>query len=255
MDKERREDVRRKRLLLSIGGVIAFIAVVLGIILSRLAVRNVDTKAAVDAIRAMEKEDVAEIEAQIQDVESQERLAEEEYKNRPLTEKFAYAVVMGDSITTGFQEYEVLDSSHVVAEKGVHLNELEEMIGTLESLKPQTVFLALGLNDVSATDGDTETFIESYKAVLADIRGRLPEAAIYINGILPVKEKAVEKYPAYAYIPSYNEALKAMCAEEELTFIDNTELVKEEYYEEDGEHMKANFYPVWAKRMAEVAGI
>ncbi len=255
MDRERREDVRRKRLLLSIGGVIVFMAVVLGIILSRLAVRNVDTKAAVDAIRAMEKEDVAEIEAQIQEVESQERLAEEEYKNRPLTEKFAYAAIMGDSITTGFLEYEVLDSSHVVAEKGVHLSELEELIGTLESLKPQTVFLALGLNDVAATEGDTAAFIESYKAVLTDIRGRLPEAAIYINGILPVQEKAVEKYPAYAYISSYNEALAAMCAEEGLTFIDNTELVKEEYYEEDGEHMKANFYPVWAKRMAEVAGI
>ncbi len=255
MDRDRREDVRRKRLLLGIGAVIVLIAVVISIILSRLAVRNVDTKAAVDAIRAMEGEDVAEIEARIQEVEKQERLAEEEYKNRPLSEKFAYAAIMGDSITTGFLEYEVLDSSHVVAEKGVHLSELEEMIGTLESLSPQTVFLALGLNDVSATDGDTGAFTESYQAVLTDIRTRLPEAKIYINGILPVQEKAIEKYPAYANISSYNEALAAICGEEGITFIDNTELVKEEYYEEDGEHMKANFYPVWAERMAEVAGI
>lgn len=255
IDRDRMEDVKRKRLLVGIGAAIVLITIIVSIVLSRLAVRNVDTKAGIDAIRGLEKEDVAEIEAQIQDIEKQEKLAEEEYRNRPLAEKFAYAVIMGDSITTGFLEYEILDTSHVVAERGVHLNELADMIDTLESLKPQTVFLALGLNDVSATEGDTDTFIKSYRAILTDIKGRLPDAKIYINGILPVQEKAIEKYPAYAYISSYNEVLADMCEEEKVTFVDNSELVKEEYYEEDGEHMKVEFYSVWAGHMAEVAEI
>lgn len=46
-----------------------------------------------------------------------------------------------------------------------------------------------------------------------------------------------------------------MCDEEGITFIDNTEIVKDEYYEQDGEHMKAEYYPIWAEYMAEVAGI
>ena len=64
-----------------------------------------------------------------------------------------------------------------------------------------------------------------------------------------------EEEPVYAKIPDYNNALKAMCDEEGITFIDNTEIVKDEYYEQDGEHMKAEYYPIWAEHMAEVAGI
>ena len=29
--------------------------------------------------------------------------------------------------------------------------------------------------------------------------------------------------------------------------------IEDEYYEEDGIHFKANFYPIWAEKMAEVA--
>lgn len=47
----------------------------------------------------------------------------------------------------------------------------------------------------------------------------------------------------------------ALCDEEGITFIDNTEIVKDEYYEQDGEHMKSEYYPIWAEHMAEVAGI
>ena len=38
-----------------------------------------------------------------------------------------------------------------------------------------------------------------------------------------------------------------------LHFLDNTSLVSDTYYEEDGIHFKADFYPIWLKRMAEVA--
>lgn len=255
VDKERLEDVKRKRMLLGIGVIVVLLTNIVCIYLSQLAVNNVDTKQGVEAVKALEGTDTAPIEAQIQNLEKQEQQAEEEWKNRPLTEKFTNAVVMGDSITTGFTGYEILTSSQVVAEKGVHLNELDSMIDTVAELNPQVVFLALGLNDVSATDGDTDTFLESYRAVLAAIRERLPEAAIYVNGILPVQESALEREPAYEKIPQYNEVLIQMCGEENLTFIDNSGLIKDEYYEPDGEHPTIEFYPLWAEHMAEVAEI
>ena len=33
----------------------------------------------------------------------------------------------------------------------------------------------------------------------------------------------------------------------------NRDIIEDEYYEEDGIHFKANFYPIWAEKMAEVA--
>ena len=78
---------------------------------------------------------------------------------------------------------------------------------------------------------------------------------IYINCILPVSVAKAEEEPIYAKIPDYNTAIKAMCDEEGITFIDNTEIVSDEYYEQDGEHMKSEYYPIWGEHMAEVAGI
>ena len=152
-------------------------------------------------------------------------------------------------------EIEELDTSKVVAEKGMHLDQTGDLIRTAAELKPEVLFLALGLNDISGTDGDTDAFIEKYKAVLANVREQMPDAVLYINCVLPVSAQKEEEEPVYAKIPDYNTALKAMCDEEEITFIDNTEIVKDEYYEQDGEHMKAEYYPIWAEHMAEVAGI
>ena len=44
-----------------------------------------------------------------------------------------------------------------------------------------------------------------------------------------------------------------MCEKEKITFIDNTELVQEEYYEVDGIHMTSVYYPEWLNQMAEAA--
>lgn len=104
-----------------------------------------------------------------------------------------------------------------------------------------------------ATDGDTEAFIKKYAAVIESITKEMPSVRIYINSIFPVSASAAEKEPALAKIADYNTALQEMCDGKHLGFIDNTALVQENYYEEDGIHFKAEFYPVWATNMAEVA--
>ena len=48
---------------------------------------------------------------------------------------------MGDSITEGFSEYDVLNASSVVSKIGVHLNELDEQVQQVKELDPQVIFL------------------------------------------------------------------------------------------------------------------
>lgn len=255
MEKEHQAEERRKKVLMEIAGAVVVLTVIASIGLSHLGTDKVNTSAGVKAIQKLEKADVSEVETKISNIEKAEKQATEDWQNRPLSEKFAHAVILGDSITTGFTVYDVLDTSKVVAEKGMHLDQTGDLIQTAAELKPEVLFLALGLNDVSATDGDTDAFIEKYKAVLANVREKMPDAVIYINCILPVSVAKAEEEPIYAKIPDYNTAIKAMCDEEGITFIDNTEIVSDEYYEQDGEHMKSEYYPIWGEHMAEVAGI
>ena len=65
----------------------------------------------------------------------------------------------------------------------------------------------------------------------------------------------VEEEPLFEHIAEYNEALRAMCDKLQIAYVDNTELVTDRYYEADGMHFKADFYPVWARRMAEFAAL
>ena len=90
---------------------------------------------------------------------------------------------------------------------------------------------------------------------MKQIQEEIPDAHIFVNSVFPVQEKALTEEPELADIASYNEVLKTMCSDLQIGYIDNTEIVEEQYYEEDGIHFKAEFYPVWADRMAEVAAL
>ena len=244
---------KRKRLLLI--GACALVLILLVILavqgIRRLTSPRVDTEQGVEYIKAAESEDIATIEQKISQLEQQDGGEDA----RSYKEKFASSVVMGDSITEGFSEYDVLNASSVVSKIGVHLDELEEQVQQVKELDPQVIFLAYGMNDVISTAGDTDQFLEEYETLVDQLREEVPNAHIYVNSIFPVTDSAVKKEPELAQISEYNTALKGMCDEMQVGFIDNTELVEDQYYEEDGVHFKAEFYPIWAERMAEVAAL
>ncbi len=244
---------KRKRLLLI--GACALVLILLVILavqgIWRLTSPRVDTEQGVEYIKAAESEDIATIEQKISQLEQQDGGEDA----RSYKEKFASSVVMGDSITEGFSEYDVLNASSVVSKIGVHLNELDEQVQQVKELDPQVIFLAYGMNDVISTAGDTDQFLEEYETLVDQLREEVPNAHIYVNSIFPVTDSAVKKEPELAQISEYNTALKGMCDEMQVGFIDNTELVEDQYYEEDGVHFRAEFYPIWAERMAEVAAL
>mgnify|MGYP001255230335 CR=1 FL=1 len=121
MEKEHQAEERRKKVLMEIAGAVVVLTVIVSIGLSHLGTDKVNTS--VTAIKKLEKADVSEVETKISNIEKEEKQATEDWQNRPLSEKFAHAVILGDSITTGFTVYDVLDTSKVVAEKGMHLDQ------------------------------------------------------------------------------------------------------------------------------------
>ena len=226
--------------------------------LSSLSRNKVDTSDGLKIIQQASSTDVTSIENKMDKLEEKDREnqeVQEEIKNRNYKAVFANAVIMGDSISEAFTEYDLLNASSVVAKIGVELDQLDEQIASVEKINPQVIFLAYGMNDIIATRGDTDEFVKQYDGLFKKLQEKLPDAKIFVNSIFPVQKQEIEREPVFENLDQYNEALHTLCDKRQIAFIDNTELVSDSYYEEDGVHFKESFYPFWLNRMAEVASL
>lgn len=238
--------------MLGIGAVALLLVVVLAADgITSLKRGRMDTAEGLKIIKQAESADVTAIETKIQALEDKEKAESED--TRSLKELFSSTVVMGDSISEGLAEYDVLNTSSVVAQIGAELDDLDEQIKKVKELNPQIIFLSYGLNDIPETEGDTELLTEKYKALIEKLKKELPDTKLFVNSIFPVQSQRITEEPEYENIEAYNEALREMCDKLQIAYVDNTELVTDAYYEDDGVHLKSTFYPIWAERMAEVA--
>ena len=71
-----------------------------------------------------------------------------------------------------------------------------------------------------------------------------------LERILPRVQK-----PARYTGGEYNQIIKEVCEQYGVVCLDNTGIVKEEYYEPDGMHFKMSFYSYWLYSMALGAGM
>lgn len=232
--------------------------------LEQTRAQNKEDFPAVDWIRAQEQTDVGEIEQMLsaREQEAQEALEMEEQEEKPmdkqsLRRRLGSAVIVGDSVAEGFLDYEFLESDCVIAEKGLRADSAGEEIAKALALSPGQLFLSIGLNDLEYCRGDSQRFVEHYRERILEIREQSPDLPIYINGILPVLPEAVEQKAELGQVDAYNEALRQMCEEFEITFIDSHDLLegREEWYQRDAIHLKSQFYPLWLNRMEETAGL
>lgn len=220
--------------------------------IGRLTAGHADTSEGIGYIKNAEDEDITVIEEKISRLEEQDGEAGGE---RSLKERFSQAVVLGDASALGFSEYNILNASSVAAEAGAHLDQADSLIQKTKELSPQIIFVSLGSSDVNNTNGDTARFTELYEDFLETLQTEIPDAHIFVNSVFPVQEKAYEENPAFEQIGEYNAALEQLCDSRQVGYIDNTGIVEDQYYEEDGIHFNRSFFPVWAENMAEVAAL
>lgn len=207
--------------------------------------------------------DVAVVESTIQNSRvasgQQPEAAETSAETEPLGDmktRFASSVVMGDSITKALEDYEFLDSTSVVAKNGINLPHVQPELEQAVALNPKNIFMSYGMNDLEYLWGNPQKFVELYENAVRTLQQSLPDTKIYINGILPIQQKAIDKKPLYGNVDAYNQALMEMCTRLGIHFIDNSELMQQEdIYQEDGIHPKPHYYPKWLENMASKAGI
>lgn len=219
-----------------------------------------DITKGVARLEAMDKASVKDAEKKIETLEAEEARLQEERDKRPLSEKFENAVIFGDFLAQGVYEQEILGESFVIAKESACVHDMDGT-GVTENLEaaaqkaPQVLFLQIGSNDAALEEGSADIFEEDYRKFLEKVSEKLPNTKIYVNSILPVQQKVIAETETLADIPEYNKKLQALCKETGAVYLDNSDLVTEECYKDDGKRMRKKYYTAWINRAVQVADL
>lgn len=157
---------------------------------------------------------------------------------------FKTSVFLGDSITDGLPDIDILDEENIVSGIGKSIRDAQKNIEQVANQKPKNIFILLGLCNLSETK---ESAITQYSQLIQKIKEKLPDTKINILSITPVTPERTQKEERYKNINDFNEGFKILAEKEQVNFIDLSPIFKDnpDFYVKDGIHFKPEFYPIW----------
>ena len=136
----------------------------------------------------------------------------------------------GDSITSMGHWQEWFPEKKII-NLGISANSLQDMeerIGMVYSVKPEKVFIMGGVNGV--TKGNIDPYVRRYASIVSKLQENLPGVKIYVQSVLPVSPGMEKHYNmSNDAMRQFNEALRKICEEKGCVFVDLFPL-----YEKDG---------------------
>ncbi|MCI5689030.1 GDSL-type esterase/lipase family protein [Anaerovoracaceae bacterium 42-11] len=215
----------------------------------------------ISTIATFDYSKVTTIEAQIKKLEITEakgtfdvtkKLSKDQYRKI-----FKTSVILGDSITEGLVDYGWLGSEQVFCKIGASIISGDDLFISAAQTYPGFAFCSFGMNDMGNYNGNAENFIDKYRNLIKEFKKISPDTIILVNGITPPSKSAIASNKILGNYKKFNNALKTMCKDMKLTYIDNTYIIEEhpEFYAGDGIHVTADYYPLWMNNMILKAGI
>ena len=167
------------------------------------------------------------------------------------------SVVVGDSLTEGLTVYGWLSDGQVFSEIGASLIGSGDMFKKAAALHPKNAFFAFGMNDMGNYGKDPSGFIKRYNELLDEFVKDSPKTRIFICSISVPTEGAIRGNRSIGYYKEYNEALKKMAADRNVTWVDSTSIFIEhpELYAGDGIHAQPSYYPYWLDNMIKATTV
>ena len=171
----------------------------------------------------------------------------------------ARAMVIGDSTAEGLVAYGALYDTNVTWTRGRTIQYMTADLEKAINYQPNHLFLSYGANDLLSWCGNVEGYIGAYEKSISYIKSVLPNTKLYINAILPVDDSAVARDENFKYETLFNEHLHQFCLDNDITFIDNRNLLNESdgkrVFESDGVHPRPFYYKLWVNNMIELSKI
>ncbi len=180
-------------------------------------------------------------------------------------EFFENILIAGDSLSTGFVNYEFLPAENVFAQAGLTPSSImftevggEMVYDRAAELEPEYICIMLGTNGIAYLEADF--MYEKMQLFIDELRLNCPDSKIVLVSIPPVTaeheidvpETSIEK------IELYNSCIQKLEKEKDVIWVetysilcDDTGFLAEEYAETDGLHLKIHAYPVILSRIQE----
>lgn len=199
----------------------------------------------------LEKQNINDVEMEINKVNKDTQIAKFDIKSA--RSRFDDVVFLGDSITEYLREAGILDAASVLAMKGEHVSQANKHIKEVKNLKPKSIVILYGANDINAYSPDT--FRGHYVKLIQDIKKVDKRVKVYVQAPLPVLDR-ISKVKDYNVsnenVEKFTKAAKAAANQAGATFLSSDGLVNsEDLFEQDGVHFKYGFYLNWLHFLSE----
>lgn len=222
-----------------------------------------DTQSGISMVDQLAAVSVDSAQAQI-DKAIEERKAKAGYKNiqneveksikqieagkKSYRQVFHNVYFMGDSLMDGLRVYGFLNPSRLITQVSASLSHLEGNMNSIISARPPVLVLHYGLNMISTSQAQLDSFISRYTKDIKKLQSALPKTRIIVSLIFPV-DTSKATAPRFKAVGKYNKALVAMCKTLRVEVLDSTATVKanKQYNAKDGIHYSKSFYGNWLK--------
>jgi lysophospholipase L1-like esterase len=159
-------------------------------------------------------------------------------------------VFCGDSITKGWEIYNLFDQPRKVFINGVESCTSADILKRIEPIarkKPHKLFLMIGINEISAQ----KRIIDNYDKIIKKIQELSPYTLIYVQSILPTRTDTIDN----ADVIATNDRLKDLVARQNhfVRYLDLYDSFLADdgklgpNFTEDGIHLTQNGYSLWKK--------
>lgn len=178
-------------------------------------------------------------------------------KSKKLSDRFADALIIGDSIAEGILDYHVVNASSCIGVRGLRIDQLDDYFSEIKRLHPQILFLSFGMNDLEYWRGNEKRFGAVYEEKIVQLQERFPDTKVFVNLILPISSHAIAKNAVYGKWNEFNRELILVCKRKKIPYIDNCKILlsMKQPFEPDGIHPRPGYYKQWTLHMAEAAGL
>ena len=176
---------------------------------------------------------------------------------------FDDAVFIGDSRTVGLRDYGGWDNATFYASIGLTVYDMFDTpiveengtkITVQEALSEHQfgkVYLMIGINEMGT--GTVDSFMKAYEEAVNHIRELQPDALIFLQGIMYVKQEKSETDPIFnnPAIKERNDRIAMLANNHDIFYIDVNEVVTDETgnlnpeYTYDEIHLLGKYYSLW----------
>lgn len=170
---------------------------------------------------------------------------------------------LGDSITD-FYDLDKYYKDLPVVNSGISGNTTDDILKDMKKrayqYNPSKVFLLIGTNDLTH-DKSNEEIVEGVEKIIEGIKENRPKAEIYLESIYPVNHDIRRNNAGNrknSDIKEINEKLEEYCEDNDITYIDMYDLLKDdddnlkEEYTKDGLHLSDKGYEVVTKEIKQI---